>query len=144
MAIAREAQELEAGATRDADRVVGVGPPGGVSLAGGMSVPDGVDLPAGASLPAGLPFPAGVPFPAGLPPVPAGPGEPVETDGHLRRCTFRRLDPVRPGGRGPALYYLATCLYGGPGAAQALGDLAAAQRVCAACRAPGVFRPDEA
>ncbi|CAN5858945.1 hypothetical protein BH23CHL8_BH23CHL8_18750 [soil metagenome] len=61
-----------------------------------------------------------------------------------RRCTFRRLDPVRMSGRGPAAYYLVTCLYGGSEAALPLGDLAAARAVCGACQAPDMFDPTKA
>jgi hypothetical protein len=80
---------------------------------------------------------------ASRPRVAARPAEAVGADEHFRRCTFRRLDPVRVGGRGPAVRYLVTCLYGGPDAALSLGDLGVARPACAACRAPGTFRPDE-
>jgi hypothetical protein len=71
--------------------------------------------------------------------------ESVIPAGRLRRCTFRRLDvvstlPGRPGG----MAYEVMCLYGGESAALALGDVASAQPICEACRATGIFRPDEA
>ena len=57
----------------------------------------------------------------------------------LRRCAFRRVT-VMPG-RGLAMYE-ADCMHPDLSTATSLGDLVAAQPVCAACTLPGVFRPD--
>jgi hypothetical protein len=65
--------------------------------------------------------------------------------GRLRRCTFRRLEPSDTESRRsmPATYAV-SCLYPAPEGPLALGDVAAAMPVCAACTATGIFRPDEA
>jgi hypothetical protein len=87
------------------------------------------------------------PLPLVLPPTPRDVPAPeaVTPAGRLRRCTFRRIDvlPSLPG-RSPATTYEVMCLYGGEAAAMALGDIEAARPVCEACRATGIFRPDEA
>lgn len=62
--------------------------------------------------------------------------------GSLRRCTFRRLDGSA-GGRVSGLSYQVMCLYGDRVEPLPLGNLAQAQAACAACAAPGIFRPDE-
>lgn len=69
----------------------------------------------------------------------------VTPAGRLRRCTFRRIDPVAPSaGRASGPSYEVMCLYGGAEEPLALGDIDAARPICNACRATGVFRPDEA
>lgn len=63
--------------------------------------------------------------------------------GRLRRCTFRRLDPVGAPGRGPQVSYSAMCLYPGLPDAAPLGGLAEASVACNACTFSGIFRADE-
>ena len=81
-------------------------------------------------------------------------------EGVFRRCVFRRIDRTGAGDgmsgraavRRPGRYratavvasYEVMCLYLDVDAPRRLGDLAAAYRACAACQAPGLFRPDEA
>ncbi|MDQ3554005.1 MAG: hypothetical protein M3395_06320 [Chloroflexota bacterium] len=64
-------------------------------------------------------------------------------EGHLRRCTFRRLTAVDPAQRGMAVSYEVECLYAGRKAPLSLGDLPAARRICDPCGNPGIFRADE-
>jgi hypothetical protein len=65
--------------------------------------------------------------------------------GRLRRCTFRRIDAVSAlPGRTQGTTYEVMCLYGSESAPLALGDVASAKPICAACQATGIFRPDEA
>ena len=71
--------------------------------------------------------------------------EAVIPAGRLRRCTFRRIDPIEASpGRSPRISYEVMCLYGGDATALALGDIDSARPVCEACQATGIFRPDEA
>jgi hypothetical protein len=70
------------------------------------------------------------------PPVPAGA---ATARGHIRRCTFRRVTPVD---RSIPVYDV-ECLYPSPTGPVPLGDLGTASRICDACTASGVFRPDE-
>ena len=91
-----------------------------------------------------LPRPAralrGVAVPLGDAPAP----ESITPAGRLRRCTYRRIDRVRPlPGRFESSSYEVMCLYGGVEAAEPLGDVSSARPVCEACTAPGIFRPDE-
>lgn len=58
---------------------------------------------------------------------------------HLRRCWFRRLTRVEAAA---AVVYEVQCLVADRQAVP-IGDLEIAREVCNACRAPGVFRPDE-
>lgn len=101
-----------------------------------------IDSPVAATTLGGALTPTGMA--RALPPADIPPADELALDGRLRRCTFRRLDPVRADGRGPALHHLVTCLHDGQAHAPLLGDVTAARPVCAACRAPGIFRPDEA
>lgn len=81
----------------------------------------------------------GVPLPLGD--VPAT--DSVAPAGRLRRCTFRRIDRAEAQrGRTDDSSYEVMCLYG-TDAPLPLGDIAAAQPVCEACTASGIFRPDE-
>jgi hypothetical protein len=64
--------------------------------------------------------------------------------GRLRRCTFRRVDPVTPlPGRSSHSRFEVVCLYGSADEPLALGDINDARAVCDACTASGIFRPDE-
>ncbi len=82
----------------------------------------------------------GVPVPLGDAPAPE-----VSTPiGRMRRCTFRRIDPVDALPGRPILpTYEVMCLYGDREAPMALGDVEAARPICDACTASGIFRPDE-
>jgi hypothetical protein len=80
------------------------------------------------------------PLPRGDVP-PADDGVPV---GRLRRCTFRRLDPVGSPLRGAEPIYAVMCLYASAADPEPLGDLAAAAVACSVCVNTGIFRPDEA
>ena len=82
----------------------------------------------------------GTPVPLGDAPAP----ESVTPVGRLRRCTFRRIDRVSalPGRPGHSQYEV-MCLYGDTDEPMALGDIDAARPTCEACRASGIFRPDE-
>jgi hypothetical protein len=80
------------------------------------------------------------PLPQGDVP-PADEGVPA---GRLRRCTFRRLDPVGSPLRGVGATYAVVCLYAGAAAPEPLGDLASAGVACGVCTNSGIFRPDEA
>jgi hypothetical protein len=62
--------------------------------------------------------------------------------GHLRRCTFRKLELSAPATRRAEASYAVTCLYPDR-APQPLGDLASARAICDGCAATGIFRPDE-
>ena len=64
----------------------------------------------------------------------------LEPEGHLRRCTYRRLIAVR---KGPEPVYEAECLYPDRQVPIPLGDLASARPICASCTASHIFRPDE-
>jgi hypothetical protein len=93
-----------------------------------------VDTPAPIAAPLYTPTPRDVPA-----------AESVTPAGRLRRCTFRRIDLVEVlPGRARAASYEVMCLYGGDAAGLPLGDVATAMPVCEACRATGIFRPDEA
>ncbi len=61
-------------------------------------------------------------------------------DGHIRRCAFRRVVKVE-GSR--ATLYDVECLYPDRVLPIPLGDLESARRICNACTARPVFRPDE-
>jgi hypothetical protein len=81
-----------------------------------------------------------VPVPLGDVPAP----DTVTPAGRLRRCTFRRIDPVAPiPGRASSSAYEVMCLYGEPDEPLALGDIPSAATICDACTASGIFRPDE-
>ncbi|MDQ3938289.1 MAG: hypothetical protein M3253_06360 [Chloroflexota bacterium] len=60
--------------------------------------------------------------------------------GHIRRCTFRRVSAV-PRGRDLPLYEVA-CLFPDRVTPIPLGDLETARDICQSCTAQGVFRPD--
>ena len=86
------------------------------------------------------PAPRGVAVPLGDAPAP----ESITPAGRLRRCTYRRIDLVRPlPGRYESSRYEVMCLYCGVDAAEPLGDINSARSACEACTAPGIFRPDE-
>jgi len=79
-----------------------------------------------------------------VPPVDAPAPEVLAPVGRLRRCTFRRIDRVAVlPGRSATVDYEVMCLYGDDDEPLALGDLEAARPVCDACRASGIFRPDD-
>lgn len=81
-----------------------------------------------------------VPVPLGDAPAP----EAATPVGRMRRCTFRRIDGVEElPGRPAESTYEVMCLYADREAPMALGDLDAARRICEACTASGIFRPDE-
>jgi hypothetical protein len=81
-----------------------------------------------------------VPVPLGDAPAP----EVVAPVGRMRRCTFRRIDNVEAlPGRPTTPTYEVMCLYGDRDAPMAMGDVDAARRICDACTASGIFRPDE-
>lgn len=81
----------------------------------------------------------GVPVPIGDAPAP----DAVTPAGRLRRCTFRRIDPVSAlPGRAERTSYEVMCLYGSDQPLP-LGSVSEAQPVCEACTAAGIFRPDE-
>ncbi len=61
-------------------------------------------------------------------------------DGHIRRCTFRRLVKIQSR---PAPLYDVECLYPDRLLPIPLGDLESARPICNACTARPVFRPDE-
>ncbi len=78
--------------------------------------------------------------------VPTRPWLPVaaalpDRAGPIRRCTFRRLDPVGAGVGDAA--YAVSCLYPSMEEPIPLGDLGSARAWCGACSATGIFRPDE-
>jgi len=81
--------------------------------------------------------------------MPALPGDAPAPDaatpvGRLRRCTFRRIDRVSPlPQRAGVTIYEVICLYVDRDEPVALGDVDAARSACEACRARGIFRPDE-
>ena len=82
----------------------------------------------------------GEPLPVGDAPAP----EVITPAGRLRRCTFRRVDPVSPlPGRADVPTYEVMCLFGDREVSMALGDVEAARQVCDTCTAAGIFRPDE-
>ena len=66
--------------------------------------------------------------------------EPIEAVAlpKFRRCTFRRLDATKVSRS--LVMYDAQCLY--PEREMPLGNLAAANAICASCTNPGIFRPD--
>lgn len=100
-----------------------------------QSIP-AIELP----VPRSAPAPRGVAVPLGDAPAP----ESITPAGRLRRCTYRRIDRVRPlPGRYESSGYEVMCLYGGMDAAESLGDINGARSACEACCAPGIFRPDE-
>ncbi len=82
-------------------------------------------------------------------PRPPSTGQPtpdgsILSGGRLRRCTFRRIDKVAalPQRKdGPS--YEVMCLYVDRETPLALGTIEDARSVCEACRATGIFRPDE-
>jgi hypothetical protein len=61
---------------------------------------------------------------------------------HIRRCTYRRVMPLKAGRRELQLYEV-DCTHPSYDAALPLGHLEAARTACAACALPGTFRPDE-
>ena len=95
-------------------------------------------------LTAPLPSPGRLPFPrdlrAALPML-----APLSTEhGHLRRCTFRRLETSAHVRRGRVdVSYRVECLYWDTTSPLPLGDLQSARPICDACAATGIFRPDE-
>ncbi len=102
---------------------------------------DAIAAPMPTAPPVHPPIPGGgVPVPFGDAPAP----EIVTPMGRMRRCTFRRIDRVAalPGRVGTTDYEV-MCLYGGRSEPLALGDVDAARPICEACRATGIFRPDE-
>jgi hypothetical protein len=67
--------------------------------------------------------------------------QPVQaTDGHIRRCAFRRLIKYQ---QRPLPLYDVECLYPDRLLPIPLGDLESARPICNACTARPVFRPDE-
>lgn len=62
------------------------------------------------------------------------------TEGHIRRCAFRRLVKVQ---QRPQPLYDVECLYPDRLLPIPLGDLESARPICNACTARPVFRPDE-
>jgi len=96
----------------------------------------------GVVTPVRAPAPAeGAPLPLGDAPAP----DATTPAGRLRRCTFRRIDPVTPlPGRARSSAYEVMCLYGSADEPLTLGDLSTARPVCESCTASGIFRPDEA
>jgi hypothetical protein len=63
--------------------------------------------------------------------------------GYLRRCTFRRIQPMGVIGRRAAPSYEVSCLYPDRQSVLPLGDINSARAICDACAATGIFRPDE-
>lgn len=59
----------------------------------------------------------------------------------LRRCVYRRLEPMTS--RGVVSGYAAACVYEGLDGAEPLGNLDAARRACEACTRVGLWRADE-
>ncbi len=68
----------------------------------------------------------------------AQPAQPSE--GHIRRCAFRRLVKVQ---RRPEPLYDVECLYPDRIVPIPLGDLETARPICDSCTAAHIFRPDE-
>ncbi len=68
--------------------------------------------------------------------------EPMLPPSRLRRCVHRRLTPTGGGPRSQ-VSYSAECLYGGPDAAEPLGDLSVARDTCKGCTRAGLWRDDE-
>lgn len=66
----------------------------------------------------------------------------VQTSGHIRRCTFRRVTALPHGKRQLPVYEI-DCLHPTYDEAVRLGDLSAAYSACGSCTLPGIFRPDE-
>jgi hypothetical protein len=58
----------------------------------------------------------------------------------IRRCTYRRLSRV---GAGSESGYEVSCLYPNRRVPLPLGNLEESGRVCVACTASHIFRPDE-
>ncbi len=66
----------------------------------------------------------------------------IAAPSHIRRCTYRRVMPLKAGRRELQLYEV-DCTHPSYDAALPLGHLEAARTACAACALPGTFRPDE-
>lgn len=100
--------------------------------------------PAAASISEAMALPAVTPpaMPVPRPPLPLLSPVPAN-GGYLRRCTFRKMEPVTLATRRADATYSVTCLYPDRETPQPLGDLASARAICDGCAATGIFRPDE-
>ena len=113
-------------------RLATIAPPASAPASG---FPPG--LPPGQQMPA----PTLDPLPPPDRPAPDGSAAPA---GHLRRCTFRRIDRFEAAsGRGRSTTYEVMCLYVDADEPLPLGDIDDARPICAGCQATGIFRPDE-